>query len=615
MNIDRKKHWQFLEDELKAETEEFNKKFMTTAISLLKNSEEMYVAQFITFKDGEMIMKFPNTRSLPRKGEFLVCMVLPPNMQNYHNWGVMTYRDLYKERYNSTECVCIWHAPTNDKNYSLVGFSKVSLDFAEYIKEIPGVILTFGPQRPPIDYVMNLQRVVEDYMSPSVSKILDENYIQQEWEPILIKQESVSDFVYTQLNLTKSMILQGPPGTGKTYMIAELCARLCAEGKSVLVTALTNKALMEIAVKPALKEFLDNKKILKTNITIDEHKEVPRLEPIKHLSPIPSALVLSTYYITSGFAADIPTEQPFDYVIMDEASQALLAMFAACRKMGKINLWVGDINQLSPIVSLNGDRIKFCGYQMLIEGLKLLADNSSFPIYQLTKTYRFGKRAADYTGLFYNNTLLSIVSKEYNDLPSLNKILCKDGGPTLVLTDMPSGEYTPQFATMLTTFLVGSILNDNKKKDIAVLTCMRNTTRALQKAITQNVGSSSNVLIDTVARIQGLTTDITVFFVPNTSYIRTLEPHLFNVATSRAREHTIIIADKNVLEYPVIRPYVRKYLERLKSDRSIYIPAKKKDTDLLHIPEHIRSVFRAPSQEHNEGKIASLDIYSHSKRQ
>mgnify|MGYP003333191208 CR=1 FL=1 len=29
MNIDRKKHWQFLEDELKAETEEFNKKFIS----------------------------------------------------------------------------------------------------------------------------------------------------------------------------------------------------------------------------------------------------------------------------------------------------------------------------------------------------------------------------------------------------------------------------------------------------------------------------------------------------------------------------------------------------------------------------------------------------------
>ena len=572
MYLDRKIHWQFLEDELKAETEEFNKKFLTTAISLLQQSEEMFVALFISFKDGEMIMKFPNTRALPRKGEFLVCMVLPPNLQNYRNWGEQTYRDLFKQRYNSSECVCIWHSPTNDRNYSLVGFSKVSLDFAEYIKNTPGIILTFAPQRPPIDYVMNLQRVVEDKFSPCVSSVLDCSYQQKSWEPILIKHDNVADFIYAQLNLCNTMILQGPPGTGKTFMIAELCARLCSEGYSVLVTALTNRALMEIAEKPAVQNLLDQKRIFKTNITTDEHKETPKLEPIKQISIIPSSLVLSTYYITSGFAADLSMEQPFDYVIMDEASQALLSMFAACKKMGKKNLWVGDIQQLSPIVSLNGDRIKSCGYQNLINGLQLLADNSSSPIYQLTTTYRFGQRSADYTGIFYNNLLTAKSSPSFTDIPSLDKILSEKGGPTLVLTDMPSGDTSPKFAIMLVAYIVGCILNDNKTKEVSVLTCMRNTTRALQKTILQNIGSHSNVLIDTVARIQGLTTDITVFFVPNTSYIRTLEPHLFNVATSRAKEHTIIIADKNFLEYPTIKPMVRKYLARLKEDMSIYVP-------------------------------------------
>ncbi len=577
MYLDRKIHWQFLEDELKAETEEFNKKFQTTAISLLQQSEEMFVAQFISFKDGEMIMKFPNTRALPRKGEFLVCMVLPPNLQSYRNWGKLTYRDLFKQRYNSTECVCIWHSQTDDKNYSLVGFSKVTMEFAEYIQDSPGLILTFAPQRPPIDYVMNLQRVVEDKCSSGVASVLDCSYQQKAWEPILIKQDDVTKFIYAQMNLCDTLILQGPPGTGKTYMIAELCARLCTEGNSVLVTALTNRALMEIAEKSSVKELLDQKRIYKTNITTDEHKEAPKLETIKHIVPMPSSLVLSTYYITSGFAADLSLEQPFDYVIMDEASQALLSMFAACKKMGKKNLWVGDIQQLSPIVALNGDRIKYCGYQNYIDGLKLLADNSNSPIYQLTTTFRFGQRSADYTGLFYNNSLKAKMPVSVMGIPSLNKIISKDGGPTLVLTDMISGDTAPQFAITLAAYVVGCILHDNPTKEVTVLTCMRNTTRMLQKAIIQNVGSHSNVLIDTVARIQGLTTDITIFFVPNTSYIRTLEPHLFNVATSRAKEHTIIIADKNLLEYPTITPLVRKYLEHLKTDQSVYIPAKIED--------------------------------------
>lgn len=572
MIINRRKHWQFLEDELKAETEDFKKIYLATAISLLKISQEMYVAQFISFKDGEMIMKFPISRALPRKGDFLVCMVLPPELQDYRNWGDRSYRDLYKARYNSTECVCIWHSPANDPRYSLVGFSKVSVDFANYIKKTPNIVLTFAPQRPPIDYVMNLQKVVEDQYSKGVASILDANYQAKDWEPIPIRQDDVSGFVYSQMALTETMILEGPPGTGKTYMIAELCAKLCAEGHSVLVTALTNRALMEIAEKPAVESLLEEHRIFKTNISMDEIRELSKLETLKSIAPMPGCLVMSTFYITSGYAAELTIEQPFDYVIMDEASQAIFPMFAASRKIGKRNLWVGDIHQLSPIVILNGNRITICGYKHLIEGLKLLADNSISPIYQLATAYRFGQRAANYTGVFYNDSLVAKESPKYNDLPSMFKILSKDGGPTLVLTDMPSGDCTPQFAIYIATFIVDNIVKDNKDKEIAVLTCMKKTTRALQMAITQKVRTRKNLLVDTVARVQGLTTDITIFFVPDYSYIRTLEPHLFNVATSRAREHTIIIADKYVLDSTILDTKVRRFLERLKQDKYIYVP-------------------------------------------
>lgn len=572
MKIDRKKHWQFLEDELKAETEEFKKVYFTTAISLLQNSQEMYVAQFMSLKNGELIMKFSNNRALPRKGDFLVCMVLPPEMQDYRNWGNKTYRDLYRIRYNSTECVCIWQMPADDKQYTLVGFSKVSVDFANYIKNTPGLVLTFAPQRPPIDYTMNLQRVVEDKFSVGVSSVLDTDYLQKKWEPVLIKQVNVTNFVYSQLLLTETLILQGPPGTGKTSLIADICARLCSEGKSVLVTALTNRALMEIASKETTKSLLNEHKIYKTNITMDEMRELNKLETINSLAPKPGCLVLSTYYITSGFAANLTMEQPFDYVIMDEASQAILAMFAASRKMGKKNLWVGDTHQLPPIVLLNQQIVKELHYRPLINGLNLLAENSSSPVYQLTTTYRFGQRAVKYTGMFYNDSLLASKQMEYYDLPSMCKVLCREGGPSLILTDMTSGEKAPQFAIMMAAYIVGLILKDCKSKEIAVLTCMKKTTQALQTAIIHNIGAKKNVLVDTVARIQGLTTDITIFFVPDYSYIRTMEPHLFNVATSRAKEHTIIIADKYCFDCPTIDMHVRKYLERLKNDKCIYVP-------------------------------------------
>lgn len=576
MQISRKKHWQFLEDELKAETEAFNKKFSAKALFLLEESEEMYVGQFIKFNEGEMIMRFPNSRNLPRKGEYLYSMILPKELRDYHNWGTKTYSDLFKERYKGTDCVCVWTSNSDDSRFSLVGFRKVELEFQSFIEDNKGtgIILAFAPQRPPIDYIANLQKVVEDETSQKVSLILDNSYQENDWTPQLIKQDNVSSFVRTQLGFIDKMIIQGPPGTGKTSMIAELCNKLCQEGHSILITALTNRALMEIAEKSSLQELLKQGRVGKTNMSIDEHKENKELVPLKQILPSPGHIVLSSYFITSGFAAELSCDSPFDYLIMDEASQALLAMFAAANKLGKKNLWVGDVHQLSPIVELNEDKINRLGYNRLINGLLLLTENSTSPIYQLMTVYRFGQRSADYTGLFYNGTLVAKESPFYSDLPSMDLLLSKKGGPTLLLTDMPIGDSSPSFAIMLATYVVGKLLNDNKKKEIAVLTCLKNTTRSLQKAIIQNVGSHTNVLVDTVARIQGLTTDVTLFFVPNTSYIRTLDPHLFNVATSRAKEHTIIIADKNLLEYPTIKPVVRTYLEKLKSERYIYIPAR-----------------------------------------
>ena len=169
MITERKKHWKFLEDELKAETEDFDKKFCANAEQLLQEKKEMYIAQFVAFRnEGDMVVRFPISRALPRKGEYLFCMVLPKELRNYRNWGNCTYQDLFNERYKGTECVSVWSSVSDDKKYSLVGFRKVDVDFANLIKDTPNLILVFAPQRPPIDYLGHLQQVVSDRRSTGV---------------------------------------------------------------------------------------------------------------------------------------------------------------------------------------------------------------------------------------------------------------------------------------------------------------------------------------------------------------------------------------------------------------------------------------------------------------
>ena len=106
------------------------------------------------------------------------------------------------------------------------------------------------------------------------------------------------------------------------------------------------------------------------------------------------------------------------------------------------------------------------------------------------------------------------------------------------------------------------------------------TTKALQKSIYQTIGCPNNLLIDTVSRIQGLTTDVVIYVMPNTSYYRLLDRRLFNVATSRARRHTILISDVDILNHlNMIDTDVCRYIKKLDME-SFYIPMKSSTTNV-----------------------------------
>ncbi|MDR0613845.1 MAG: AAA family ATPase [Dysgonamonadaceae bacterium] len=580
----RQEHRQFLEEELRAQTEAFQQKLDTSATFLLMEREELFVAQFLKFENGEMILKFSNKRGLPRKGEYLYCFTVPKELRDYRNWDNKTYGDLIKEKGNFTEAVCIWQSTSKDKDgklekdFCLAGFRGVELDFAVNISEAIGMILLLGPNKPPYEYIANLQKVVQNNHSETVNQILDQDFQNINWQPALLdNKNNIPDFIVSQLSLGDTLILQGPPGTGKTYLIAQICEKLCKQGKSVLVTALTNSALMEVAEKPALRDLLKEHFIFKTKISTDEAKEIPDLRQTKEVNPQPGQLILSTFYITSGEAAQAIEGKQFDYVIVDEASQALLAMFGAAKILGKKNIWIGDIKQLPPVVSINEDKIRKKNYGALVDGLKALSEMATIPNYQLTETYRLPERAANYTGIFYSNNLLSKAKKDvclsFSEMnPDCSKYFHLQGGSTLIKVEMEVGNKRPTNALNIAVELLVSLLNINEKLHLSVLTYYVETTKALQKAIYQTIGNHKNLLVETVSRVQGLTTDITIFVIPNSGYNHSLEKRLFNVATSRAKRHTLIIADKNVItSYSFINKEVKTYLQKLDDEFSFYV--------------------------------------------
>jgi rRNA-processing protein FCF1 len=590
MKYTRQEHSNFLEEELQVQTKVFNQKLNTSATFLLQEREELFVAQFLTFKDGEMILKFSTKRGLPRKGEYLYCFTVPKELRDFRNWGEKTYGDLIKEKANFTETVCVWQAPAKDKegniekDYRIAGFRGVEFDFSVNISEAEKLILLLGPNIPPYAYIENLQKIVQNNYSETASSILDQDFQKTNWQPTLLDNKNdIPNFILSQLALTDELILIGPPGTGKTHQIAEICKHLCELGKSVLVTSLTNRALIEVIEKPALADLLEGGKIFKTKISTDEKKDFPQLQHTKEINPQPSNLVLATFFIASSEANNLTDKPPFDYVIVDEASQALLAMFGAAKLLGKKNIWIGDTNQLPPVVYTNEDKLSKKNYDFLVDGLKALSDTSSIPIFQLTETYRLPIRGATYTGLFYNNCLNSKAKTDirltFPEIPNdVNIFFNPQGGSTLIKTDLEVGNKKPTNALEIATYLVSHLLKVNEPYlHISILSNYIDTVKALQKSIYGTIDNPKNLLIETVARIQGLTTDITILIIPNSGYNHSLEKRLFNVATSRAKRHTIIIADKNIISsYPHLDENVKEYLQKLNDEFSFFYTTEKK---------------------------------------
>lgn len=557
MIIDRLKQKQFIQDELKAHTDAFKQKLETSAFDLLLEKNEVFVGMFIKFMDnGEALFKFPMSRALPRKNSHYYCFTLPDVLKRYKDWGDLTYGDLIKKETSATSIKCVWHSSSDNPKFMLTGCKGATEDFKKYIEKVPGGIVVFGPEVPPYEYLANLEKVCHSY-HPKCTEILDADYESKPWTPSLLSHDmNLSDIVLEDFKNKDVVIVQGPPGTGKTHRISQLCDMLCAKGFSVLVTALTNRALMEVADK--LRESLIKEhKVYKTNLTTDEAKEVNGIQNAEKVYAIPGKLMLSTFYIASGSAVNGYEGPLFDYVIVDEASQAFFAMLAATNMLGYKKLWVGDVYQMPPIVLMSHDRIKRQGYEPLVNGLDTITSSNKYSNYQLSDTFRLGTNAAKLTGLFYKGALKSLAKES-------NMVSQKKEGPVIIPIDMPIGDPIPSNAIKEAVRIASDLIQQNKKIEIAILSLLIKTTTALQVEVTRTIGNTNNILVETVARVQGITKDVTIYVIPNTdSMVHSLELRLFNVATSRAKDNTYIICPKDILSYTYMAPLVREYLVKL----------------------------------------------------
>lgn len=561
MKYSRKQYQDFLSTEIETQVRGYEQ-IVNTKAMVLKDRGDVFVGMFIKINEqGFAIFKVRQSDKMPRKNSFWTAVYYIDPMSKFRQWGDYSWLEL-REKYQKdfSDAYCCWLSKSEDKEFCLVGFKNITVEFAQLLT--PNSIVAFGPNDSPLQYLKNLLTYTE---LASTDLILDAELNTHMWNPSPIEaNEESNNLLLEKLNDSCHLIIQGPPGTGKTYRMANIVKHLLDENKSVLVTALTNQALMELAAKDALEDYIKRGRVSKTSLTIDESRQL-NLKKVNEnkCNPIKGELTLASFYVSSGWASE---ESAFDYVIMDEASQALYPMIAISFKLGGKVIWVGDQKQLSPIVLTNEDIINGNNWNSIVNGFNTLCYSSDYKSFLLKDTFRLTKRGAECTGVFYDNLLNSV--SEYQTIPVNISWLKNNGGPVMEYLSLPVGEKYPKIAINVILSKVKSILAVSPKASIAVLCKFKDSIRALQKVFVLGLAVKElpdNIKIETVDRVQGLTIDYCFFLIPNVSTRYSLQSELFNVATSRARYCTIIIADKLLLKENMNED-VRKYLLKASDD-------------------------------------------------
>lgn len=564
MRYNRKQYQDFLSTEIETQVRSYEQ-IVNTKAMVLKDRGDVFVGMFIKINEqGFAIFKVRESDKMPRKNSFWTAVYYIDPMSRFRQWGDLSWLEI-REKYQKdfSDAYCCWLSKSEDEGFCLVGFKNITVEFANLLT--PNTIVAFGPNDPPLQYLKNLLTYTE---SASADHILDAELNTYMWKPTPIEaNENSNKLLLEQLDDSCHLIIQGPPGTGKTYRMANLAKHLLDENKSVLVTALTNQALMELAAKEALEDYIKRGRVSKTSLTIDEARQL-NLQKVNEnkCNPIKGEMTLASFYVSSGWPSD---ESAFDYVIMDEASQALYPMIAVSFKLGKKVVWVGDQKQLPPIVLTNEDIINGNNWKDIVNGFNTLCNSTDYKSFLLKDTFRLTKRGAECTGVFYDNLLHSV--SEYQTTPTNISWINHQGGPMMEYVALPLGEKAPEVAIHVILSKVKDILATSSKASIAVLCKFKDSIRALQKAFVLGLSVKElpdNIKIETVDRVQGLTIDYCFFLIPNVSTRYSLQSELFNVATSRARYNTIIVADKLLLKENMSED-VRKYL--LKASNNSFV--------------------------------------------
>lgn len=357
--------------------------------------------------------------------------------------------------------------------------------------------------------------------------------------------------------------IQGPPGTGKTDVLSAIAFAFSNAGHDVLVMSYShqavNNALNKVAEYdvPIVKigseykaQSLDAKikQFHSTNLFKASQKKKRRVNSKGLIVGMTMHGAIIDFAIHGR--SFLPT-----IVLVDEASQIPLAFGAAIGVIGApVNVFIGDNRQMPPIFheKISNDELSISIFEHLYNTLP-----NNFKTV-LTTTYRMNRVICRYVSEnFYEPH--GIVLKSYEAIADKH-VDDEDLRNSVETIDIATSNCEDENESEAKKAVEVGMKYRRKGLDVAIITPYRKQVNKIREQWNLAGGSSNDILIDTVERLQGQDVDVIIlsFSVSDVEYYKVqdcflLNKNRLNVMVSRAKVKVVIIKSP-LVNIPPFRP-------------------------------------------------------------
>ena len=452
----------------------------------------------------------------------------------------------------------------------------ISLKFSTKKGSLPAR-LSIGPAKPINNNVLKSaifrfaqSMVSEDHQNyKAVKDILSRNDPEINGKktnaPIINKNKDIiTETINAVMNLNNSYLtIQGPPGAGKTYIASRIILALIQSGKRVAVSSNSHKAINNLLSAVEIHAFEQGVTIIgskkSSSSSEDSCLNGSMLQDVYSNDDVSGDLVGATAWY---FARD-ENNQAFDYLFIDEAGQVSLANIVAMGLSAKNIILLGDQMQLGqPIQGTHPGKSGSSALDFLMEGLSTVPENKGV---LLPTTYRMHPNVSRFISqVFYEDRLSAEPQNRKQGLilkGSYNEHLAETGIKFIAIEHDGCSQSSCEEATVIKG-LVSDLLQQSfrcKKGDvhlmkldnILVVAPYNMQVNLLKKELPEGAR------VGTVDKFQGQEAEVVIVSMTTSAgeYLPRFIDFLFsrqrlNVAISRARCLSIIVANPRLLEVP-----------------------------------------------------------------